>query len=338
MSYATLKFPLKVEYEITSRCNFNCIHCMSKTNRNGNELSYTEIRELIDQLVDENTVEMQFTGGEPFIREDLVEHIRYANEKGLKVLVSSNGSLITDSISKELAKCSKCTVEISIDGPEEIHNKIRGNNNAYHLAIRGIKTLKKFNNRVMIESVINNINIKHIPYVYNLAQELGVYRYIIHNTRFLGNAKNNIEKLYPIKEELEAVQRFIEEKRKETKMQLQSPYLPIYNYSKLVGQVGKRRYFGCGASIYKCGIKEDGTIVPCLLFDEGTKNIRNTTIREAWNSQYFKAIRELINLRSEGCDNCESRDICNKGCCLVSLDNSGSFLGEDISCPIKFTR
>jgi len=309
---------------------------MTKTNKKGKELSYGEIRNIIDQIVDEGAVELQFTGGEPFVREDLVDHIKYANEKGLKVLVSSNGSLITDSIAQQLSKCPKCTVEISIDGPEEIHNKIRGNNDAYRLALMGVKSLQKFNNRVMIESVVNNINVKHIPYVYELANKLGVYRYIIHNTRFIGNAKENINQLYPKSHDLEEVQKFISEKKKEIKMQLQAPYLPIENYSNLEGANSNRRYFGCGASIYKCGIKADGLIVPCLLFNEGTSNIRNTPIRVAWNGEYFKAIRELINLRTEGCKSCKSRDICNKGCCLSSLENRGSFLDKDISCPSNY--
>ena len=89
-----LQFPLKIEFEITSRCNLKCNHCMIEINKKKNELNALEIKKLIDDWHKCGLMELQFTGGEPTIRSDLIEIIEYSRQKGLKVLLSTNGTLI----------------------------------------------------------------------------------------------------------------------------------------------------------------------------------------------------------------------------------------------------
>ena len=143
-----LKFPLKIEFEITSSCNLKCKHCMLNL-RDKRELDSQKIKRLIDEWIHNGLLELQLTGGEPLLRSDLLDIIEYARSRGLKVLLSTNGMLITDKFAEKFGKLG-AFIEISLDGSnKEVHNKIR-NSEIFDYVIQGIEKLKYYNNKIMI--------------------------------------------------------------------------------------------------------------------------------------------------------------------------------------------
>ena len=150
----------KVIWEITHNCNYGCSYCIFSCNKkkvNG-ELTTRECFHVIDELVKNGFRHLKITGGEPFIRRDIIEILEYASRK-LIVDVSTNASLINDEIVSKLNKIKLKMIHVSLDGNKEEHESVRGNG-TYDRTIKGLKSLSKSVNKVRIGSVIhlNNQN------------------------------------------------------------------------------------------------------------------------------------------------------------------------------------
>ncbi|MFW9972528.1 MAG: SPASM domain-containing protein, partial [Candidatus Odinarchaeota archaeon] len=116
------------------------------------------------------------------------------------------------------------------------------------------------------------------------------------------------------------------------------PIHPLNNYLKNIPKEKLRNYFGCGAATYKCGIKANGDIVPCLLFKQGVGNIKTNSIEKIWNGIYFSLLRDMISLRKKVCNDCSAESYCDSGCPLVSFIYYRNFIEKDQSCPVIYSE
>lgn len=150
----------KVIWEITHNCNYGCSYCIFSCDKKrvDGELTTQECFHIIDELVNNGFKHLKITGGEPFIRKDIVEILEYAS-KNLIVDISTNASLITDEIVSKLNKINLKMIHVSLDGNKEEHESVRGKL-TYDRTIRGLNALRKSKNKVRIGSVIhvNNEN------------------------------------------------------------------------------------------------------------------------------------------------------------------------------------
>lgn len=136
-------------FELTNKCNLNCKWCGVKKGKD--ILSYDKIVSVIDK---NKPRFVEFTGGEPLLRKDIFKLIDYCKSKGIYVCLNTNGTLIDDNISKKL----NCDImRISIDGLKKTNDKIRGKG-SFKKSINGIKSLKKFNKKIIITTAIGKIN------------------------------------------------------------------------------------------------------------------------------------------------------------------------------------
>lgn len=150
----------KAIWEITHECNYNCSYCIFSCNNkkiNG-ELTTEECYHVIDELVLNNFKHLKITGGEPFIRKDIIDILKYASER-LITDISTNASLLTKEKVELLNKLKLKMIHVSLDGSVLEHERVRGKN-TYERTIKGIKALKESKNKVRIGSVIhlNNEN------------------------------------------------------------------------------------------------------------------------------------------------------------------------------------
>ena len=150
----------KAIWEITHNCNYGCSYCIfscDKKRVNG-ELTTEECFHVIDELVKNDFKHLKITGGEPFIRKDIVEILEYAS-KYLIVDISTNASLITEEIVSKLNNIDLKMIHVSLDGKKDEHESVRGKN-TYERTIKGLEALKLSKNKVRIGSVIhlNNEN------------------------------------------------------------------------------------------------------------------------------------------------------------------------------------
>lgn len=121
----------RVLWEITNTCNYHCSYCIfsSEAKEYEDELTTDEVKRTIKDLKENNFTYIKFTGGEPFTRKDMTEILKYASELGFDMDISTNASLITDEIAKELKNIKFPMVHVSLDGHDkETHEYVRGEN------------------------------------------------------------------------------------------------------------------------------------------------------------------------------------------------------------------
>lgn len=148
----------KAIWEITHQCNYSCSYCIFSCNSKKieGELTTEECYHIIDELVLHNFKHLKITGGEPFIRKDILEILKYASER-LITDISTNASLITPERVKLLNELKLKMIHVSLDGNKLEHESVRGIN-TYERTVRGLEALRKSVNKVRIGSVIHRDN------------------------------------------------------------------------------------------------------------------------------------------------------------------------------------
>ncbi|MBU7048354.1 MAG: radical SAM protein, partial [Theionarchaea archaeon] len=174
--------PLKVTYEVTQACNLNCMHCSSRADKKAeDELSTQEAKKIIDELDEMRAPVLGFSGGEPFLREDLLVLMTYAIAKGMLVNVATNGLLMDEEKAHTLKKMGVYRVQVSLDGPEPIHERIRRREGSFCRTIEGIKHMVEAGLNVVITPTITTVNYTEVPKLLELACELGVDSFSIND-------------------------------------------------------------------------------------------------------------------------------------------------------------
>mgnify|MGYP001390814759 FL=1 len=156
-----LNAPLRISLNITRKCNLRCKHCFSDSgNPDPNELTTKELFNLIKQMKDAGTFFLAIGGGEPLLRDDLFQIIKYARENFIAVSIVTNGLLINKEIAKEFHELNLKTITVSIDGTEKTHDKLRGEGN-FKKTINKIKILRKYCpiTTLAIRVTVNSLNI-----------------------------------------------------------------------------------------------------------------------------------------------------------------------------------
>jgi MoaA/NifB/PqqE/SkfB family radical SAM enzyme len=146
LQFSADKKPVVV-WNITRRCNLKCVHCyahaLGEDEVSPNELTTAEGRTLLDDLAQFGAPVVLFSGGEPLVRQDLSELAAYAVSKGMRAVISTNGTLIRPTVAQELKKIGLSYVGISLDGLEEVNDRFRGVKGAFHKAMDGIHSCQE---------------------------------------------------------------------------------------------------------------------------------------------------------------------------------------------------
>ena len=177
-----------VVWNCTSRCNLRCIHCYAAAGENqpGAEMDTASGKAFVADLADFGVPVILFSGGEPVLRHDLLELARFAVGKGLRVALSSNGTLVTEDMAKELGRIGFAEVGISLDGTEAINDRFRGKQGAYRAALEGIRNCIKHGLRVSLRFTITRFNYQEIPAMFSLAEQEGIDRLCFYHLAYSG--------------------------------------------------------------------------------------------------------------------------------------------------------
>lgn len=148
----------KAIWEITHQCNYQCSYCIFSCNgkKISQELTTTECFKVIDELVEEGFKHLKITGGEPFLRKDIIKILEYASIK-LVTDISTNASMITPTTVELLNHIPLKMIHVSLDGNKIDHESVRGKN-TYDRTIQGLQALKKSTNKIRIGTVIHANN------------------------------------------------------------------------------------------------------------------------------------------------------------------------------------
>ncbi|MCJ7541624.1 MAG: 12,18-didecarboxysiroheme deacetylase [Desulfobacterales bacterium] len=194
LQFSSDKRPVVV-WNVTRRCNLKCVHCYANAKNIAfdNELSTSEGKILIDDLVEFGVPVMLFSGGEPLVRKDLPELAAYAVKKGMRAVISTNGTLITPQIARTLKDIGLSYVGISLDGMEEINDRFRGVKGAFRLALQGIENCKKAGIKVGLRFTINKSNTGQISEIFNLLEEMDIPRVCFYHLVYAGRGSELVK-------------------------------------------------------------------------------------------------------------------------------------------------
>ncbi len=321
-----------IVWNMTRRCNLKCVHCYAQSEDKDydNELSHEQSLKMIDDLADFGVPVLLFSGGEPLIHPRLVEYAEYAVKKGMRAVISTNGTLITKEKAQTLKKIGLSYVGISIDGLEATHNKFRGVNNAYKKAMEAVKNCQAAGIKVGLRFTINKRNVDDIPGIFDILDKMNIPRACFYHLVYSGRG-SEIAKEDLSHEETRKTLDLIMEKTKELHDQgkpkeiltvdnhADGPYL----YLKLKQEDPKRaaevlellemnegnnsgRGIGC--------ISWDGEVYPDQFWREKSLgNIKSKPFSEIWtdsSNEFLMKMKEKKKYVKGRCAQCKWLDIC----------------------------
>ncbi len=215
LQFSADKKPVIV-WNMTRRCNLKCVHCYARAVdvHGKDEIDTASAKRMIDDLAAYGVPVMLFSGGEPLVREDLVELAAYAVEKGMRAVISTNGTLITPQKAAELKKVGLSYVGISLDGLEEAHDRFRGKKGSFANALEGVENCQAEGLKVGLRFTINKRNAGEIPGIFNILRDMEIPRACFYHLVYSGRGSELIREDLDHQATRDVVDLIIDETRK----------------------------------------------------------------------------------------------------------------------------
>jgi len=187
LHYSLDKKPIVV-WNLTRRCNLYCAHCYADATDKPQpgEMTTAEGKRLIDDLADFGVPVLLLSGGEPLLREDLFELTAYAAGKRIRCVLSTNGTLITPEVARQIKEAGFSYVGVSLDGVGRVHDKIRGKKGAFEEALQGIRRCRDAGIPVGLRFTVHAMNVAELPAVFDLAEEEEIPRVCVYHLAYAG--------------------------------------------------------------------------------------------------------------------------------------------------------
>jgi radical SAM protein with 4Fe4S-binding SPASM domain len=318
------------------------------------DFSTEEAFRILDDISSYAKPVIVLSGGEPLLRKDVFDIANYGTEKGIRMCLATNGTLVTDDICKRIKEIGIRIVSLSLDGStEDVHDNFRNEKGAFKGTIRAAELFRKHGIEFIINSSFTKRNQEEIPKVYKLAKELGATAWYMFMIVPTGRGEKIMNELIS-KEDYENILEWHYQMEKDEKDILVRPtcaphyYRIVLQKSKEDGEKFERRTLkfstggskGCIAGQLICLINVDGDVLPCSYFPISAGNIRKQSFKDIWeNSELFKDLRYFKKYRGR-CGSCEFVNVCG-GCRARAYAIHGNYLEEEPLCgymPIKMKK
>jgi len=345
-----------VAWEITRSCNLFCAHCRSSSTAGAyeGELSTEECLRLIDGILEVGKPVLILTGGEPLLRQDFFQIAKYAVTQGLRVVMGTNGTLITDEIALKLKQTPVSRVAVSIDFPAaELQDKFRGKAGAFEEAVSGIARLRQAGVEVQINSTITSLNMNYLNELLDFALDIGATAFHPFMLVPTGRGKG-LEAVEMSPQEYEQTLNWVYDKQKELGNSMFFKPTDAPHYQRIMRQRGRADNLqvsllgdkpatksgneainsitrGCLAGTSFCFISHRGSVQGCGYLDIEAGNIRDTNFKQIWaNATLFRKLRDLSNIKGK-CGSCEYKIVCG-GCRARAYESTGDYLEAEPYC------
>ncbi len=174
-------------WELTLRCNLRCVHCGSSAGGpRGAELSTEECLALVEQLADLECQLVSLSGGEPTLRDDWETIAAALDRRGVLVNMVSNGTLIDDELARRMKDSALCNVAVSLDGPRDVHEQIRGEG-TFDRTVGGLEALARHGVQTAVMLTANKLNHHRLEETRQIAIELGAAQLRVQLAKPMGN-------------------------------------------------------------------------------------------------------------------------------------------------------
>ncbi len=327
------EFPLRmVAWELTRNCNLHCIHCRAKATLGPHqgELTTEECKKIIDDIASFATPTVILTGGEPLMREDLFEIIRYGNEKGLRLVIAINGTLLDRDKALRLKELGIKRVSMSVDGKDSrSHDSFRGVQGSFDAVVKAAKILREIGLPFQINTTVTRLNVGDLGAIYEFVKAAGAVAWHVFLLVPVGRGEGlrgeelNAKMYEDVLEWLYAI-----EKKNELEMKVTcAPH--YYRIVKEKGDTPKSA--GCLAGKSFMFISNKGIAQPCGYLEMDSGDVRKEGVKKVWEgSSVFAKLRDLRSYQGK-CGVCKFLAVCG-GCRARAYEIRGDMLGEEPYC------
>ena len=310
--------PYRMDLAVTYRCNNDCPHCYNARSRTYPELSTKDWEQIIDRLWQLNIPHLIFTGGEPTLRDDLVELIAYAEQKGQITGLNTNGRRLGDQeYLNSLVDAGLDHVQITIESHNpEIHDQMVNHKGAWKQTVAGLENSLASSLYVMTNTTMLQNNRDSLDETLDFLGQVGVPTVGLNALIYAGRGRDvgtglREEELKPI---LELAQR--KTQNQDQKLIWYTPTLYCY-FNPLEMGLGIK---GCTAALYNMCVEPDGGVIPCQSYYQQLGNL----LKDPWESIWEHDLALHLRNRKyvpEGCQTCSLFEECGAGCPLAYADH-----------------
>lgn len=328
--------PSLVSWNLTRKCNLKCPHCyMEGGTAEENELTTDECLHVLEGLQGLGTEMLILTGGEPLLRRDIYEIARAASQRGMWVVMGTNGVLVNDHVAVKMVECGVKGVGISLDSihPDK-HNRFRGGPDAWAHSVRALETCRRRGLEVLVQTTVMEMNRDEIPELMAFAREKGAWSF---NLYFLvqtgrGQQMNDLSA-----EDTDSILRELATRQNDLRpMLVRSKCAPQFKQIAYELGLGGLESGGCMAGTHYCRITPGGDVTPCPYMTVVAGNVRDRSIADIWTtSPVLEELRDRSRLKGR-CGACEFNELCG-GCRCRAQAAYGDYMQEDPACTYQPT-
>ncbi|WP_135612864.1 12,18-didecarboxysiroheme deacetylase [Methanococcoides sp. AM1] len=356
LQFAKDKKPVVV-WNMTRRCNLRCVHCYAhaKDIEFKDELTTEQGKELIDDLSEFGSPVILFSGGEPLMRKDLPELAEYAISKGMRAVISTNGTLIDEKMAKTLKEIGLSYVGISIDGVRETNDKFRGMKGAFDAAMTGLRNCQRESIKVGLRFTINKQNVADIPAIFDMLEEENIPRICFYHLVYAGRGTKIIDEDLSLEDSRKTVDLIMDRTKELHEKGMPVEVLTVdnhcdgpYIYMRLAEenperadevyellQMNRGNSTGIG---FGC-VSWDGSVHPDQFWRHYSfGNVKDRKFSEIWTDldddlmAGLKDRKPLIKANADRCAKCKWFDVCNGNFRVRAEAVYGNVWADDPAC------
>ena len=323
-----------VSWMTTNKCNLHCSHCYQDAGEAvSEELTTAEAKTMIDGIAKAGAHLMIFSGGEPLMRPDIFELVRYAASKQLRPVFGTNGTLLTEETVSKLKDSGASTLGISLDSLDpQKHDRFRGVRGSFDQTMEGILSCRRAGLPFQIHTTVLDWNKDELGDIIDFASSEGakaVYVFfLIPVGRGVFLEESALETV-----EYEKLLQLLMTKQKELSITIKPTCAPQYTRvaSQLDVALDRRFAKGCLAGISYCVVSPSGIVRPCAYMTETAGDVRQMPFDQIWaDSELFRRLRTRDYAGT--CGGCRYKDCCGGCRARAGYYDNGNILGEDPYC------
>ena len=337
-----------IAWETTRRCNLKCVHCRSSSElevQGHPDFSFEQATHILDDISSYANPVMVLSGGEPLMRPDIFDIARYGTDKGLRMCLATNGTLVNESVCAKIKDADIKMVSLSLDGAKaETHDNFRNQAGAFDGTLQAIELFNRNDIPFLVNSSFTVRNKDEIPEIFRLVKNLGATAWYMFMIVPTGRGEDVMNELIPEDVYDEILEWHYQMEKKEQEILMRPTCAPQYyrivrQKAKEEGEKFKRRNLkfstggskGCLAGQLICLIDVDGEVLPCSYFPKSAGNINQLPFKEIWeNSELFLSLRDFKSYK-DNCGRCEYVNVCG-GCRARAYAISGDYLAQEPFC------
>ena len=319
-----MRHPVHVVWELTLACNLRCAHCGSRAGRpRSDELSLDEIKSVVAGLAELGTREISLIGGEAYLRRDWLDIIKAVSDAGIRCGLQTGGRALTRAKIEAAVAAGLDSAGVSVDGTEEVHDRLRGVPGSFRQALNAISELARAGIKPGCNTQINRLSAPVLEETFDQIYAAGARLWQIQLTVPAGNAAEQADLIlqpWQIPDVYDTLAKLFEKGRKSGFRLFAGNNIGYFGPHEHLWRTmtDEPAYWdGCGAAESGMAIEADGVIKGCPSLHKGEYgggNVRDAPLAEIWSAMQA-SVRPNVERPAWGfCGGCYYRSVCRAGC------------------------